>query len=215
MASLELIIGNKNYSSWSMRPWIAMKMLDVPFAETMARLDFENHNQHLRDYSPSAKVPVLKNGDEVIWDSLAILEYVAELFPQKRFWPNDQAKRARARSISSQMHSGFADLRNECPMNMRRAPRAIEISKGVKRDVAQIEGLWRAALEQSRGPFLFGDFTIADAMFAPVVNRFLTYELSSDPLARTYSDAITALPAWQEWATAAREEKWTIDYAEV
>ncbi len=215
MTSMELIIGNKNYSSWSLRPWIAMKVLQVPFMETLVKLDVENHCKDLIEHSPSKKVPVLNHGDLTVWDSLAILEYVAEQYPDKAFWPIDPAARALARSISNQMHSSFTDLRNECPMNMRRPPAAIEISNGVKRDVEQIETIWRSALETSGGPFLFGDFTIADAMYAPVVNRFLVYELSSDPAALTYSDTVTALPSWQEWAASARSEQWTIDHAEV
>ena len=215
MTSLELIIGNKNYSSWSLRPWIALKIMDIPFKETMAQLTFENHNQHLLEHSPSRKVPVLKDDDLAIWDSLAILEYIAEQFPDKRLWPAARAKRALARSISNQMHSGFGDLRNECPMNMRRTPGAIDVSKGVKRDVAQIEEIWRSALEQSSGPFLFGDFTIADAMFAPIVNRFTVYELTTDRTALFYCQTIMALPAWKEWALAANNETWVIDNAEV
>ena len=215
MSSLELIIGNKNYSSWSFRPWIAMKVMQVPFMETLVKLDFDNHCDDLIEHSPSKKVPVLKHEKLTVWDSLAILEYVAEQYPDKAFWPTDSAERAYARSISNQMHSSFTDLRNACPMNMRRAPRAIEISNGVKRDVTQIEALWRAALEKSGGPFLLGDFTIADAMYAPIVNRLHVYKLSSDPTALTYGDTIIALPAWQEWAASARQEKWTIDHAEI
>ncbi|MCP4934345.1 MAG: glutathione S-transferase family protein [bacterium] len=215
MPPLELIIGNKNYSSWSLRPWIAMKVLQVPFNEKLVRLYMQNHCDDLIEHSPSKKVPVLKHGDLIIWDSLAILEYVAEQNSDKAFWPSDRAKRAHARSISNQMHAGFPYLRNECPMNMRRSPGTIKVSNGVKQDVTQIEALWRAALEKSGGPFLFGDFTIADAMYAPVVNRLQVYKLSSDQAALTYCNTITALPVWQEWATSAREEKWSIDHAEL
>ena len=214
MPSFELIIGNKNYSSWSLRPWIAMKTMQVPFNETLVQLDFDSDNIELLKYSPSQKVPVLKHGELTVWDSLAILEYVAELSPEKAFWPKDPSARAIARAISCQMHSGFADLRNECPMNMRRKPQAIELSDGAKRDVAQIEDLWRTALNASDGTFLFGEFSIADAMFAPVVNRFLIYELSQDETALSYCKTMTSLPAWQEWAASGVNEKWILDYAE-
>ncbi len=215
MPSLELIIGNKNYSSWSMRPWLAMKVMRVPFLETLVKLDVENHCDDLIEYSPSKKVPVLKHGTLTVWDSLAILEYLAEQNADKAFWPADSAKRARARSISNQMHAGFTDLRNECPMNMRRKPGTIDVCAGVKRDVAQIEALWRAALEISHGPFLFGDFSIADAMYAPIVNRLQVYKLTSDQTALAYCDTITALPAWKEWAASAHNEQWSIDHAEI
>lgn len=215
MSTFELIIGNKNYSSWSLRPWIAMKTMQVPFSETLVKLNFDNGNIDLLKHSPSQKVPVLKHGELTVWDSLAILEYVAELSPEKAFWPTDPSKRAIARSISCQMHSGFADLRNECPMNMRRKPSDLEISDEAKRDVSQIEALWRSALDASGGPFLFGEFSIADAMFAPVVNRFLIFELTKDATALSYCNNMTALPAWQEWASAAANEEWVLDYAEI
>lgn len=215
MSSLELIIGNQNYSSWSLRPWIALKVADIPFVDTKVPLDFENGNQHLLDYSPSGKVPVLNHGNLTVCDSLAILEYLADLYPAKNLWPSDPSKRALARALSCQMHSGFPDLRNECPMNMRRTPGAIKISDGAKNDVKQIEALWGKALKESGGPFLFGDFSIADAMFAPVVNRFLIYELSSDETSLAYCNTLTALPAWTEWDKAARNEDWVIKYAEL
>ncbi len=215
MSSFELIIGNKNYSSWSLRPWIGLKVMDIPFRETIVPLDFANNNAHLLEYSPSKKVPVLKHEDLIVWDSLAILEYAAEQFPDKGFWPEKSDQRARARSISCQMHSGFPDLRNECPMNMRRVPGSIPLGEGTKNDITQIEALWCSALEKSGGPFLFGEFTIADAMFAPVVNRFLIYNLSQDDTALSYCASMTALVAWKEWAASASREKWVIDYAEV
>ncbi|GAB2187263.1 glutathione S-transferase family protein [Roseibium sp. LAB1] len=210
MSDYELFIGNKNYSSWSLRPWIALEHKVIPFRETLVPFDFENGNPEFDAFSPSGKVPVLKDGNLTVWDSLAILEYVAECFPDKGLWPQDRAQRAWARSISAEMHSGFAALRAECSMNMKRAVASKAVSDAVKADVARIVAIWNECLEVSGGPFLFGDFTIADAMYAPVVSRFDTYQLSSDPVVRQYSDAMTATPAWKAWEEAALQETWVV-----
>jgi len=159
----------------------------------------------------AGKVPVLVDGDLVVWESLAILEYLAERFPEARLWPEDIAARARARSMAHEMHGGFGALRSECPMNMAREVRPIAVSDGVRRDVARIEQLWSEALAASNGPFLFGDFTNADAMFAPVVNRLEIYALSTHEAVSRYSAAMKALPAWTEWEAAGRAEPWIVE----
>jgi glutathione S-transferase len=215
MSDFELFIGNKNYSSWSFRPWIALKHKSIPFRETLVPFDFKNGNPAFAAFSPSGKVPVLKDGDLTVWDSLAILEYVADLFPEKGLWPADLASRARARSISAEMHSGFPALRSECSMNMRRTAGALGVSDAVKREVERIVSIWTECLEASSGPFLFGDFTIADAMYAPVVSRFATYRLTDNPVAARYGEALTATAAWQAWETEALKENWVMDAYEV
>jgi glutathione S-transferase len=211
MSDYELFIGNKNYSSWSLRPWIALKHKDIPFRETLVPFDFENGNPEFAAFSPTGKVPVLKDGSLTVWDSLAILEYLADCFPDKGLWPQDKAQRAWARSISAEMHSGFSALRSECSMNMQRPAAPKPVSEAVKNDVTRIVTIWKECLEASGGPFLFGDFTIADAMYAPVVSRLETYRLSHDPVVRKYSEAMTATPAWKIWEEAALRETWVVD----
>ncbi|WP_282606583.1 glutathione S-transferase family protein [Pelagibius sp. Alg239-R121] len=211
MAALELIIGNKNYSSWSFRPWIAMKVKEVEFKETLSLFDEATDQAHFLEFSPTKKVPVLKDGETTIWESLAILEYLADLFPGLDFWPKERIARAQARSISSEMHAGFGALRIECSMNMRREVRAIDVSDAARKDVARIEAIWQGCLDSSGGPFLFGDFCNADAMFAPVVNRLHRYELSRADAVTKYSEAMTALPAWQEWEAAGKAEPWIVE----
>lgn len=212
---LRLFIGNKNYSSWSFRPWIALKVKGIAFAEELVPFDFDNGNQAYARFSPSGKVPVLKDGETTIWDSLSILEYLAEIHPEAGLWPDDAGQRAVARSISAEMHSGFAALRHECPMNMRRKRGAITISDACRRDVARIAAIWTEQLSKSGGPFLFGEFTAADAMFAPVVNRFDVYELSDAGDIRAYMSAIQSFDAWSEWEAASRAEPWTVEAEEV
>ncbi len=211
MADFELIIGNKNYSSWSFRPWLAMKVKEIPFKETLSPFDEANDSAHFLAFSPTKKVPVLKHGDTTVWESLAILEYLADLFPEQGFWPQDRVARAWARAVSNEMHAGFADLRIECSMNMRREVRAIQVSDAVRRDVARIETIWAECLAASGGPFLFGEFSNADAMYAPVVNRLHRYELSRTSAVLAYSEAMTALPAWQEWEAAGKAEPWIVE----
>jgi glutathione S-transferase len=211
MSDYELFIGNKNYSSWSLRPWIALKHKDIPFQETLVPFDFENGNPEFAAFSPTGKVPVLKDGHLTVWDSLAILEYLADCCPDKGLWPEDKAQRAWARSISAEMHSGFSALRSECSMNMQRPAAPKPVSEAVKTDVTRIVTIWKECLEASGGPFLFGDFTIADAMYAPVVSRLETFQLSADPMVRKYSEAITATPAWKAWEEAALKETWVVE----
>lgn len=215
MAEFELFIGNKNYSSWSFRPWIALKHKGISFQEHLVPFDFDNGNPKFRDFSPSMKVPVLKDGDLTVWDSLAILEYVAEVFPDRGLWPQDRNQRARARAISAEMHSGFPALRGACPMNMRRPIETLDVDEAVKADVARIVQIWSECLEISGGPFLFGDFTNADAMYAPVGSRFATYNLSEDPIVAQYHEAMTATEAWQAWEAEGLKETWHVAVDEI
>ncbi len=209
--TLTLYIGNKNYSSWSFRPWIAMRALDIDFKEQLVPFDMAAGNPDFAAFSPTNKVPVLKHGDRTIWESLAILEYLAEICPDKGMWPADDAARAMARSISCEMISGFGALRAECPMNMRRPRAAIDVSDQVGHDGSRILSIWTECLERFGGPFLFGDFCAADAMFAPVVNRLDIYELPVDDKSSAYMERMKALPAWREWEQAGREEPWIVE----
>lgn len=206
-SSLVLYVGNKNLSSWSLRPYLALAHTGVPFEEVVIRLDRPDTHERILAVSPSGRVPALRDGAVHVWDSLAICEHVAERFPDAKLWPADLATRSHARSISAEMHSGFADLRREMPMDIvARTPR--EPSPAVARDVERILAIWSDCRDRhaERGPFLFGAFTIADAMFAPVVTRFETYGVQVGPEARAYMDAIIALPAMQRWAADAAEE---------
>ena len=216
MSDLTLYIANKNYSSWSFRPWIMLKVRDIPFKEVLIPFDDAAGNPKFREISPTGKVPILRHGDLCVWESLAIIEHVADFFPEMHLWPEDLEERAIARSISTEMATGFFALRNACPMNIRRKPASIETNDELRADVARIEDIWSSRLERSGGPFLFGAaFTTADAMYTPVVNRFDVYELTDKPEARAYMEALKALPAWQEWEQAAREETWTVPSDEV
>jgi len=210
MSDLILYIGNKNYSSWSLRPWIAMEAAGVPFTDEVIPFDFPAGNPKFKAISPTGRVPVLHHGDVRVWESLAIIEYVAELFPDKGIWPKGAGARAEARAISMEMLSGFRALRNACPMNIRRQPRAIALPEGVMDDVARIETIWKEALARSGGPFLFGAFSAADAMYAPVVNRFETYRLTQDDAVLAYIARVKAHPAWQKWQAAALAEPWIV-----
>lgn len=210
MAKLVLYVGNKNYSSWSLRPWLALTAGGIPFEDVVVPFDFAAGNPRFHEISPTGRVPVLHHGEIRIWESLAIIEYVAELFPDAGLWPEDRADRARARSYSMEMLSGFRALRGACPMNIRRPRKAIALPDGVSEDVARIETIWRQSVARSGGPFLFGRFTAADAMFAPVVNRFETYELVADPATLAYMDAVKAHPAFRQWEEAARVETWIV-----
>ncbi|MCJ8149708.1 glutathione S-transferase family protein [Shinella sedimenti] len=210
MSDLILYIGNKNYSSWSLRPWIAMEAAGVPFTDHVIPFDFPAGNPKFKPISPTGRVPVLHHGDVRVWESLAIIEYVAELFPDAGIWPRDAGARAQARAISMEMLSGFRALRNACPMNIRRQPRAIALPEGVMDDVARIETIWKETLARSGGPFLFGAFSAADAMYAPVVNRLETYRLTQDDAVLAYIARVKAHPAWQTWQTAALAEPWIV-----
>ena len=212
--ALQLVIGNKNYSSWSMRPWLALRANDIAFDEVFIPLyTGEADKQRILSFTRSGKVPALLDGDVTIWDSLAIIEYVAERFAEAQLWPQDRASRAHARSISAEMHSGFAALRNECGMNLRRPVGAIPLSAAARADIARIQQIWIECRERhgKSGPFLFGAFGGADAMFAPVVHRFRTYAVEVAPLVRDYMEAMMSLPAFQEWTSAGLAETLVIE----
>jgi glutathione S-transferase len=208
-----LIIGSKNYSSWSLRPWLLLRQFGVEFNEVKLPLDTPEFYARIGDYSPTGRVPVLHDGQLRVWDSLAIGEYANERFLDGRGWPADIAARAQARAISAEMHSGFAAMRRELPMNCRKRVRADAISADVMsadaaRDIARVKAIWRRARERhaGEGAFLFGAFGIADAMYAPVVLRFISYDVALDPLERSYVDTIAALPALREWLADATNE---------
>ena len=214
---LQLVVGNKNYSSWSMRPWMALKIGNIPFEERVLHLDDPAFKPELARLTPVGKVPVLIDGDRHIWESLAIIEYAAEKFPQVKLWPADEEARAHARVIATEMHAGFSSLRRHCPMNMQRPPKRRALTPEVQRDVARIEQMWSDCRARfgADGPFLFGTAGAADAMYAPVVSRFHTYDVGISSNARVYMEAVMALPAWTEWEKAARQESWVLPRAEV
>jgi glutathione S-transferase len=213
--ALRLILGNKNYSSWSFRPWLAMKVAGIPFEETVLPIYVPGAREKILEHSPSGKVPVLIDGAVHVWESLAIIEYAAEKFPGAGLWPQQREARAHARAVANEMHGGFLPLRRACPMNMRRAPGTIELSPDVLANVARIDEIWTDCRARYRGPFLFGAFGAADAMFAPVVSRFHTYAVAVGPIARAYMDEVMALPAWGEWQAAAAKERWVLPEYEI
>jgi glutathione S-transferase len=218
--TLTLIIGNKNYSSWSLRPWIAMKVAGIAFDEKVIPLYEPGSREQVLKYSPAGKVPVLIDGDARIWESLAILEHLAEKFPDARLWPQDAGARSHARAVASEMHGGFGALRRACPMNLWLPPKPRPQSDEVMAEVARIETLWsdcRARFGQKAetgGPFLFGAFGAADAMYAPVVARFHNFGLPVGAPARAYMDAVMGLSAWAEWREAALQEPWVMRHNE-
>jgi glutathione S-transferase len=204
---LTLVIGNKNYASWSLRPWLAMKQAGIPFVEHRIALYQPDSRQRILEHSPTGKVPVLKDGTATVWDSLAILEYLAEKFPDRGLWPRTPAARARARSMSAEMHSGFPALRARMPMNLRNSYPGRGLTPDVEADIARITRLWIDCRRNASGRFLFGDFCIADAMFAPVATRFVTYCVNLPPVCKGYVDSLVELPAMQEWYADARAER--------
>ena len=213
--ALKLVIGNKNYSSWSMRPWLALRASEIAFEEVLVPLytDDKADKERILSFTPAGKVPALVDGDVTVWDSLSIIEYLAERFPEARLWPQDRAHRAHARSISAEMHSGFMALRNECGMNLHRPVRAITLSADAQANVARIQQIWNECRERygKLGPFLFGEFGAADAMFAPVVHRFRTYAIEVAPDAQDYMNTMMSLPAFREWTAAGLAETIVID----
>jgi glutathione S-transferase len=217
MEQLHLVIGNKNYSSWSLRPWIAMKEKGVDFTETVIALDMPDTAQKIAAASPSGRVPVLQHGGRSVWESLAILEYVAELYPERGFWPAERGARALARSVCNEMHAGFGALRSACPMNLRRPVKPVALSDKVLADVARIEALWAQCLglQGAGAAFLFGEFTNADAMFAPVVARFETFAIPVSQSSRAYMNRVMGTASFQAWKQAALAESWVVPSDEV
>ena len=207
--ALKLIIGNKNYSSWSQRPWIAMRHAGIAFEEELVALFEPGWRDTVLKYSPTGTVPCLVDGDLTVWESLAILDYLADKFPEKKLWPGDLKARGHARAISSEMHAGFAALRQHCPMNMRRDRGKVrELTPQVQANVDRIDAIWSETRSRfgSGGPFLLGAFSNADAMYAPVVSRFDSYAIPVSAPSAAYMDAMMALPAWKEWEGAGRVE---------
>ncbi len=208
MSDLTLVIGNKNYSSWSMRPWLAMRVAGVPFDEVRIPLYEAETTASLMRWSPSGLVPLLQEGELKVWDSLAICEYLAERFPECGLWPADPAARAVARAVSAEMHAGFSGLRTAMVMNVRRRYPDRGRTPECLKDIERVLAIWTDCRRRfgNGGDFLFGRFSIADAMYAPVVLRFQTYAVALDGVARQYADAVLALPAVQEWVEAAGQE---------
>ena len=217
MSQFTIVIGNKNYSSWSLRGWLLVKRTGAPFDEVRVVLDTPTTRAELLRHSPSGRVPVLHDGDVTVWDSLAICEYLAERFPAAGLWPEETAARARARAVSAEMHAGFAALRDAMPMNCRARLPGKGRAPGVQDDIDRITALWRDCHERfgAGGDMLFGDYGAADAMYAPVAARFMTYEVDLDPTSRAYVDAVWSLPAIEEWVAAARAETERIEHEEL
>ena len=217
---LHLIIGNKNYSSWSLRPWLAMRVAGIAFTETLISLDtpdFRAKVSALGGGEGRGSVPLLVDGSVHVWESLAILEYLAEKFPYASLWPAREDARAHARAIAAEMHSGFLPLRRHLPMNVRRPVKYRPCDDAVTADVARIDAVWNACRTRfgEGGPFLYGGFCAADAMYAPVVWRFHTYAVEVSKGALAYMNAVMALPASREWRDAARDEPWVLSHDEV
>lgn len=212
-----LVIANRIYSSWSLRPWLLMRELAIPFDEVVIPLDEPDTRSRILAYSPAGRVPTLVDGDVTVWDSLAIMEYLAERYGQGRVWPADPKARALARSISAEMHAGFPALRSACPMNLAKRYAGRDRGEAVARDVARIAAMWADARARfgTAGPFLFGLFCAADAMYAPVVTRLDTYGFEVDAPTRAYMDAILSLPGFAAWREAALAETWTVPHDEV
>lgn len=216
---MKLIIANKVHSSWSMRPWLALTHFGIPFEEVQfpfaATFDDPVWKAKVAPYNPAGKVPSLADGDIRVWESLAILEYLAEKYPDRAIWPRDPAARALARSIASEMHAGFSALRGACPCNLGRRHPPKDRGPKVAADIARVTAIWndaRARFGRATGqPYLFGEFCAADAMYAPVATRFHTYSIALDPVSQAYVDAIYDLPAFRAWREAALKEPWIVD----
>jgi glutathione S-transferase len=214
---LKLVTGNKLYSSWSLRPWLVLSAFSIPFEEIVIPLRTPETAARLMEYSPSGKVPVLIDGDVTVWESLAIIEYLAETFPALPIWPRDAKARAHARAISSEMHAGFQPLRQACPMHLGARFATPPVTDALRANVDRVEDIWSEARNRfgnGAGPFLYGAFSAADAMYAPVVTRFETYQMPVREATRSYMDAILMHPALGEWRKAALAEPWRIpEYA--
>ena len=214
--AFHLGLGNKLYSSWSLRAYLVLKAFDIPFRETVIAMYKPDTKERMLALGPTGKVPVLIDGDITVWESLAIMEYVAERFPDHAIWPRERAARAYARAISSEMHSGFTALRGACPMNLTKRFKPKDRGEGVAADVARIESLWREARNRyaGDGTFLFGTFSAADAMYAPVVTRLDTYQFAVADDTRAYMDAVLDHPAFVAWKAEAFEEPWALAHYE-
>lgn len=212
---MRLLIGNKNYSSWSLRPWLVLKHFAIPFDEEFVPLHGEGWKENMVSRTPTGQVPVLIDGDLVIPETIAIIEYIADAHPNKPVWPGDIASRALARAASAEMHAGFKALRAAAPMNLRAAHPGRVDYDGIKADMRRLEVLWGELMARSGGPYLFGDFSAADAMFAPVATRLRTYDIPVSALTASYVEAIYDLPAFREWYEAAIKEPWIVQEDEI
>ncbi len=212
---MKLLIGNRNYSSWSLRPWLVLTHFDIPFHDEVLQLGGEGFRDVLAERSPTGRVPVLIDDELVVPETIAIIEYLADRFPHKRIWPEDIKDRALARAASAEMHAGFSALRSHAPMNLRASHPGKVSADSIRKDLHRLEMLWGGLLEKSGGPFLFGAFTAADAMYAPVATRIRTYSLPVSDLASGYVEAIYSLPAFQSWLALALKEPWVVDEDEI
>ncbi|HDZ08314.1 glutathione S-transferase family protein [Pseudohongiella sp.] len=214
---MQLIIGNKNYSSWSLRAWLLLSHHKIPFEEVRIPLDQEDTHARLTRYSDAGKVPVLLDGELTIWDSLAICEYVSENYLEGRGWPAEVGARAEARSCSAEMHSGFQQVRGQLPMNCRATARHVAGNAALEKEIARVDRIWSNCRQThvSRGPWLFGQFSIADCMFAPVVSRFSTYGIKMSPEAAQYMECVLDDEHMREWLRQARAESEILDAEEV
>jgi glutathione S-transferase len=210
---MKLLIANKNYSTWSLRPWLLLRHAGIPFQEELIDFNAADFKARVKQYSGAAKVPVLVDGELVVWDSLAIAEYVAEKYPEKALWPHAVPARAVARSVCAEMHSGFQEMRSRLVMNLQVRFTSVLLHKNARRDVSRVIEIWRDCRQRfgQDGPFLFGRFSVADAFFAPVTIRFTTYGIELPAVAQQYVATIQALPAMQEWISAARAETSFVD----
>ena len=208
-----LVIGNRNYSTWSLRPWLFLRHYGVEFDEIRLPLDTDEFRSRIDGFTPAGRVPVLLHGDLRVWESLAICEYANDTFAAGRGWPEDPAARAEARAVSCEMHAGFAALRSELPMNCRALGRKVTPSAAARRDIDRIVAIWNGARLRygSGGPWLYGRFCVADAMFAPVVSRFRTYDIRIDGAAADWADSILTHPGMRAWTDAARHEPEVIE----
>jgi glutathione S-transferase len=212
---MKLIFANRNYSSWSLRAWLVLKHFGIPFDEELVLLNGEGWKEIIRKKSPSGNVPVLIDGGVVVHETLAIIEYLNDKYPAKGIWPSDRVKRAEARAVSAEMHGGFLALRDTAPMNLRSShPGKVDFDT-VAADLRRIERIWGDLTGESGGPYLFGKFNAADAMFAPVATRIRTYDLPVSDAAQEYVEAIYALPAFQEWFAEAVKEPWIVEQDEI
>jgi len=213
MSETAIVIGNKNYSSWSLRGWLALKRCDVEFDEIMIPLSTPSSRSEILSHSGAGLVPILKHNGETIWETMAICEYLAETFPDAGLWPSDKSARARCRAVSNEMHAGFSALRTFMPMDIKNRYPGAGLETGVQRDIDRIVEIWQGCRndQSANAPYLFGGFTIADAMFAPVVMRFKTYEVELPETAAHYCDAIWNCPEVHEWRRAAEAETWIIE----
>jgi glutathione S-transferase len=217
MSKATLVIGNKNYSSWSLRPFMAMAMADIPFEEKFVRFGEPRFSNIVRKISKAGQVPILLHNKLTIWDTMAIMEYLAETWPDRYLWPKNKGARAMARSACAEMHAGYRNLRNACPMNLRRPIRSVPMNEAILKDVERIESLWRQCRKThgKGGPFLFGKFGIADAIFAPIVTRLETFDIKVAVDTQHYMNAVLATPAFHEWKAGALKEKWIVAEDEV